>query len=71
MKPFLLTAVACLSALSFYLWTETDSLQSRAKQDAAALQNAQREAAEANTQLAEKNRQLESTQAALETANAQ
>lgn len=71
MKPFLLTAVACLSALSFYLWTETDSLQSRAKQEAAALQNAQREAAEANTQLAEKNRQLESTQAALKTANAQ
>jgi hypothetical protein len=71
MKSLLLTAVACLSALSLYLWTETDSLQTHAKQDATSLQNARLETAEAKAQLAERDRQLESTQAALETANAQ
>jgi Tfp pilus assembly protein FimV len=58
-------------ALALYLWVEADSLKTRSKQDAIALQNAQSELDKAQAQLAEKTRQLASTQAALDAATAQ
>lgn len=57
-------------AAAFCLWTEADSLKTRSKQDAIALQKAQRELDQAQSQLAEKTRQLASTQTALEAATA-
>lgn len=57
-------------ATAFYLWTEADFLKTRFKQDTIALQRARRELDQAQSQLTEKIRQLESTQTALEAATA-